>query len=182
MKLLSRYSVCTHVVAVMAAVSPAWAQAPAANPFAAMVRTSWDGVKKNIAASAAALPEADYGFKPTAAVRSFGQIVGHLVNDHYLICSAAKGEQNPFAKTDFEKTASKAELAKALEASNAYCDAVYGAMTDAAALTTVEFFGDKYTKLGLLQINATHDSEHYGNLVTYLRIKGIVPPSSAPSK
>jgi len=55
-------------------------------------------------------------------------------------------------------------------------------MTDAAALTAMELFGDKYTKLASLQLNATHDSEHYGNLVTYLRLKGIVPLSSAPAK
>ncbi len=166
----------------MATVTPAWAQAPAGSPFTAMVRTSWDGIKKNVAASAAALPEADYGFKPTPAVRSFGQILGHLVNEHYLICSGVKGEKNPHEKADFEKTSSKADLGKALEASIAYCDGVYGAMTDATALATMELFGDKYTKLALLHLNVTHDSEHYGNLVTYLRLKGVVPPSSAPAK
>ena len=69
------------------------------------------------------LPEADYGFKPTPAVRSFGQILGHLVNEHYVICSGVKGEKNPHEKADFEKTSSKADLGKALEASIAYCDA-----------------------------------------------------------
>jgi uncharacterized damage-inducible protein DinB len=182
MKLLSRYSACAYAVAVMAAVSPAWAQAPAANPFTAIVRTSWDGIKKNVAGSAAAMPEADYAFKPVPTVRTFGQILGHLVNEHYLMCSGVKGEKNPHEKTDYEKTASKTELVTALTASIAYCDGVYAAMTDGAAFGTLELFGEKYSKLGVLQLNATHDSEHYGNLVTYLRLKGIVPPSSAPAK
>ncbi len=116
-------------------------------------------------------------------MRTFGQILGHLVNEHYVMCSGVKGEKNPHEKRPTSRRrASKADLGKALEASIAYCDGVYGAMTDAAAFATLELFGDKYTKLALLQLNVTHDSEHYGNLVTYLRIKGIVPPSSAPAK
>lgn len=150
----------------------------APNPFTGMVTTSWQSLKKNLAASAALLPEADYVFKPTPQVRSFGQIIGHLANDHYLMCSAAKGEKNP-SSTDFEKTTGKAELAKALAASMAYCDSVYASMTDAAATQPIEAFGQKFTRLGMLNLNVTHGSEHYGNLVTYLRMKGIVPPSSA---
>ena len=181
MKVLLRYAAGVCVLVVVANVTPAWAQTPA-NPFTAVVRGSWDGVKKNIAASAAALPEADYGFKPAPTVRTFGQILGHLVNEHYAMCSGVKGEKNPHEATDYEKTASKADLTTALAASIAYCDAVYAAMTDGAAFGTVELFGQKYSKLGVLQLNATHDSEHYGNLITYLRIKGIVPPSSAAAQ
>jgi hypothetical protein len=149
-----------------------------ANPFTAFVTASWGGLKKNLAASAALLPEADYGFKPAATVRTFGQIIGHLANDHYLMCSAAKGEKNP-ATTDFEKVTGKAALVKALNDSITYCDAVYGAMNDQVAIETIELFGGKHTKLGVLNINLSHSSEHYGNLVTYLRIRGLVPPSSA---
>ena len=176
-----RYSAVAGVVAFMAVGTPIWAQAPA-SPFTAVVRGSWDGVKKNVAGSAAAMPEAEYGFKPAPTVRTFGQILGHLVNEHYAMCSGVKGETNPFEKTDYEKTTAKADLTKALTASIAYCDAVYAAMTDGAAFGMLELFGEKYSKLGVLQLNATHDSEHYGNLITYLRMKGIVPPSSAPSK
>ena len=181
MKSLIRYSAVAGVVAFVAVATPVWAQAPA-NPFTAVVRGSWDGVKKNVSGSAAAMPEADYAFKPAPTVRTFGQILGHLINEHYLMCSGVKGEKNPHEATDYEKTTSKAELTKALTASIAYCDAVYGAMTDGAAFGTLELFGEKFSRLGVLQLNATHDGEHYGNLVTYLRIKGIVPPSSAPSK
>ncbi|MFN2445291.1 MAG: DinB family protein [Vicinamibacterales bacterium] len=117
------------------------------------------------------MPEGDYAFKPTPQVRSFGQLVGHLINDHYLMCSAAKGEKSPSA-ADFEKVTAKAELVKALGDSIAYCDAVFSSMTDASALQPVEAFGQKVTRFG---------SEHYGNMVTYMRLKGLVPPSSASS-
>jgi len=168
-------------VGILAAVAPVSAQAPA-NPFTAVVRGSWDGVKKNVAGSAAAMPEADYGFKPVPPVRTFGQILGHLVNEHYAMCSGVKGEKNPHEAIDYEKTAAKADMVKALTASIAYCDAVYAGFSDGEAFGTLELFGEKYSKIGVLQLNVTHDSEHYGNLITYLRMKGIVPPSSAPSK
>lgn len=154
---------------------------PATNPFTGMVTASWAGLKKNLSASAALVPEADYGFKPTPEVRSFGQIIGHLANDHYLICSGAKGEKNP-SSVDYEKTTSKAELVAALDKSIAYCDSVLASMTDAVGAESVEVFKTKFVRLGVLQLNVAHSSEHYGNLVTYMRLKGIVPPSSAGSQ
>ena len=181
MRLSAMHSVVVCGVVVLAAVMPAWAQTPA-NPFTGVVRASWDGVKKNVAGSAAAMPESEYGFKPAPTVRTFGQILGHLVNEHYAMCSGVKGEKNPHEATDYEKTTAKADMVKALTASIAYCDAVYAGFSDSAAFGTLELFGEKHSKIGVLQLNVTHDSEHYGNLMTYLRMKGIVPPSSAPAK
>jgi uncharacterized damage-inducible protein DinB len=156
----------------------AWAQG-APGPWSTTVKSGWGGLKKNLAASAALMGEADYGFKPAPTVRTFGQVIGHLANDHFLICSAAKGEKNPQAGTDFEKTTGKAALVKALQDSIAYCDGVYDTMTDARGVEVIEMFGSKHPRLAALTINLSHSSEHYGNLVTYLRVKGLVPPSSA---
>jgi uncharacterized damage-inducible protein DinB len=165
------------VLALTAGAGMAWAQA-APGPWSTTVKSGWGGLKKNLAASAALMGDADYGFKPAPTVRTFGQVIGHLANDHYLICSAAKGEKNPQAGTDFEKTTGKAALVKALQDSIAYCDGVYDTMTDAKGVEVIEMFGGKYPRLGALTINVSHSSEHYGNLVTYLRVKGLVPPSS----
>ena len=126
------------------------------------------------------MPAADYAFKPTPKVRSFAEILGHLANEHYAICSSVKGEANPNAK-DFEKTTAKDEMLKALNDSIAYCDPVYAGMTDARAVEKVKIFDSDDTRYGGLAVNVTHDSEHYGNLVTYLRLKDIVPPSSQPT-
>ena len=153
------------------------AQGP--GPWSTTVKSGWGGLKKNLAGSAGLMSEADYAFKPAPTVRTFGQLIGHLANDHYLNCSAAKGEKNPQAGTDFEKTTGKATLVKALQDSMAYCDGVYDSMTDAKGAEIVEMFGGKYARLAALNINLVHSSEHYGNLVTYLRIKGHTPPSSA---
>ena len=149
----------------------------AQNPYSTMVREGWNSLKKNLSASAAKMGDADYGFKPTPQVRSFGQILGHLANEHYLICAAVKGEKSPNT-TDFEKVTSKAELVAAFDKSIAYCDGAYASMSDAAGTQHVEVFGEKMMKLAALQVNLTHGSEHYGNLVTYMRLKGVVPPSS----
>ena len=150
---------------------------PPQNPYSSMVTTGWSSLKKNLSASAAKVSEADYAFKPTPQVRSFGQILGHLANEHYAICAAVKGEKSPNAN-DFEKLTSKAELVAAFDKSIAYCDGAYTSMTDAAGTQAVEVFGEKMMKLAALQVNLTHGSEHYGNLVTYMRLKGVVPPSS----
>jgi uncharacterized damage-inducible protein DinB len=157
------------------------AQDKSANPFTGVVKDAWNSMKGNITAAATAMPENEYSFKPVPEVRSFGQIVGHLANEHYGICSAAKGEKNPNS-TDFEKSTAKADLLKALTESIAYCDGTFAAATDKTAFDQVELFGNKFTKLRALELNVTHDGEHYGNFVTYMRLKGHVPPTSAGTR
>src|SRR5260370_809519 len=123
------------------------------------------------------MPEEEYAFKPDPAVRSFGQILGHIADADYLFCSAALGEKSP--SPGIEKTKStKAELTSALHDAFAYCNRAYDKLTDADANETVKAFGGERNKLGVLWFNASHNLEHYGNLVVYMRVKGIVPPSS----
>lgn len=140
-------------------------------------RPFFDSMKDVLTRSAELMPEADYGFKPVATVRTFGQILGHLANENYDFCAAAKGEKNPNS-VDFEKVTGKADMVTALKAAFAYCDAAYQ-ISDPKGAEETTLFGQKMTKLRVLIFNAIHDAEHYGNLVTYLRIKGLVPPSSA---
>lgn len=127
-------------------------------------------------AAAEQMPEADYGFKPTPEVRSFGQLVGHVANAQFMICSAALSEASP-ATQNYEQVSEKAALVEALRASTAVCDRAYG-QSDAWASQTMQLFGQERTRLGTLVLNAAHNMEHYGNMVTYLRLKGLVPPSS----
>jgi len=123
------------------------------------------------------MPEEQYAFKPDPAVRSFGQILGHIADADYLFCSTALGENNPSPGIEKTKT-TKAELTSALRDAFAYCGRAYGTLTDASAKETVKAFGQERNKLGVLWFNASHNLEHYGNLVVYMRLKGIVPPSS----
>jgi uncharacterized damage-inducible protein DinB len=148
----------------------------------ASVRLTYDSVKDYILRSVDQMSEENYAFRPTPEVRTFGQIIGHLANDQYLFCSAALGEKNPEAQ-DIEKTrTNKAGLAEAIRASFKYCDRAYQ-MGDAQAIKwqAIQGFGER-APLAMLVLNAAHNDEHYGNIVTYMRIKGMVPPSSQPSR
>ena len=125
------------------------------------------------------MPEENYNFKPTVAVRSFGQVVGHVADVQYLFCSVALAEKNPAPKIEQTKT-SKEDLIGALKEAFSYCDKAYDGMTDASAVQMVKFFGSDTPKLSVLTVNSAHSALHYGNLITYLRLKNIVPPSSEP--
>lgn len=129
-----------------------------------------------VLAAAEQMPEADYAFKPTPEVRSFGQLVGHVANAQYMICAAVLGETSP-ARQNFEQTTDKAGLVAAVRGSTEYCDRAY-AVSDQAALEMTQLFGSQRTRLSALVMNAAHNYEHYGNLVTYMRLKGMTPPSS----
>ena len=161
-----------------AAAQTAAAQTPA-NPLTSGTKWAYDMIKGNITKSAEKVTEEHYSFKPAPDVRTFGQLLGHIADANYMICSAAGGSAAP--KESIEKTkTTKADLQKALADSFSACDAAYAAMTDAKGVEIVKFFGREQPKLAILAFNTSHDFEHYGNLVTYMRIKGIVPPSSEP--
>ena len=149
------------------------------SPLSAHTKFTYGVMKKMMLRSAELMPEESYSFKPTDAVRSFGQIVGHLADAHYYHCSAVLGEKNPSLKIEQTRTA-KADLIAALAEALAYCDKAYDGMTDAAAVQMVKLSGYEMPKLGVLTINEIHAGLHYGNFVTYLRLKNIVPPTSEP--
>src|SRR2546430_12336128 len=152
-------------------------QASQANPFSTFNRFVYLRLKTTLVASAEKMPEENYNFKPTEAVRSYGQIVGHLADAQYTFCSTALGENNPGLKIEQAKT-TKPELVAALKDALAYCDKAYDGMTDASGAQMVKMIGMDMPKLGVLNFNNMHAMEHYGNLVTYMRLKNIVPPTS----
>ena len=150
------------------------------NPFSTFNKHVYERLKNILLRSAEKMPEENYNFKPVETVRSYGQIIGHLADAQYYFCSVALGEKNPAPKIEQTKT-SKADLIAALKDAFAYCDKAYDGMTDASATQIVKLFGDKDTpKLDVLTVNNMHSIEHYGNLVTYMRLKTIVPPTSEP--
>jgi uncharacterized damage-inducible protein DinB len=158
---------------------PPAAAAPPDNPLSAHNKAIYSGVKAILLRSAEKMPEENYGFKPTDAVRSFGQVVGHVADAQYIFCSIVRGEKNPALKIEQTKT-SKSDLIAALNDAFAYCDKAYDSMTDASATQMVKLMGGDTPKLGALATNNVHMVEHYGNLVTYMRMKNIVPPTSEP--
>jgi uncharacterized damage-inducible protein DinB len=156
--------------------SPAQSAAPA-NPITASEKGLYSFVSNAVVGAAQKMPEENYSFKPTPEVRSFGQLVGHVADASYTFCSLAIGEANP--TKDIEKTkTSKADLVAALKDGVAYCNKAFAGMTDAKGSQTVKFMSFDLAKLTMFSLNTAHTDEHYGNMVTYLRLKGIVPPTS----
>lgn len=168
------------VMFVLAIAAPAVAQ----NPVSDGVRNSWNSVKRNIKESAELMPEENYGFKPTQDVRSFGEILAHVAGASYEFCAAARNEPAPFKEGSFEgKKTTKAEIVEVTNDAIAYCDGAFTALTDANAGESVgQAAGGtgKTTRINRLLGQLGHDNEHYGNLVTYFRLKNLVPPSSRP--
>jgi len=149
---------------------------------AAVAKTMHGGIRRNLAEAAAAMPPEEFAFKPTPDVRSFAELIGHLVNTNFIMCSQVKGEKSPGTQ-NYEKVTDKAALVKALDDALTYCDAVYGATTDANFQDIVNVSAGPRPSQGtrgmVLMFNTTHNQEHYGNLVVYMRLKGHVPPSTA---
>jgi uncharacterized damage-inducible protein DinB len=173
---MTRIALCLG--ALLGTAAPALGQT-GSTPTSAVAtsRMLWEQLSGWFTQAASELPESTYAFRPTPEVRSIGQLVGHVAGAQFLICGAAMGE-TPREENDIEKTkTSKADLVAALKASNEHCAKAYS-QTDKAAQGQTKLFGQTRTRLYALMLNATHDGEHYGSMVTYLRLNGIVPPSS----
>jgi hypothetical protein len=123
------------------------------------------------------LPEALYSYKPTPDVRTFGELFGHIAGSQKMYCAMALGDKVP-GEGDVEKAAkTKAALVAALKESNTYCEKAY-TLQDDKLKAPVDVFGETHPRLYALLANAAHNGEHYGNIVTYMRLNKLVPPSS----
>ena len=148
--------------------------------MAASAKAMHATIRRDLVEAAEAMPADEYAFKPVPEVRSFGELIGHMANANFYFCSQAKGEKSP-ATANYEKVSDKATIVKGLSDSLVYCDGAYSATSDANFQTPVMLASStKETGRGmLLMFNTTHNNEHYGNVVLYLRLKGRVPPSTA---
>jgi uncharacterized damage-inducible protein DinB len=170
------------LVVVSAVAMPSAAQEPVkqkkkGRESISAVHSQWKEITGYIMQVAEETTEADYAYRPTDDVRSTGEMIAHIAGAQYMLCAAALGEE-PRAEDEIESSAAdKAGIVKALNESTAYCERAYQ-QTDAALQAEAELWGRPMTGFRALTMNATHNGEHYGNLVTYLRLQGIVPPSS----
>jgi len=150
-----------------------------ANPLMATSKAISAIAQRNIMASVEKVPEDLWSFQPTKEVRTFAQVFAHIADGQYEFCGVAS--EGKVIDKGVEKTAkTKAEITAALKEAFQYCDKAYANLNDAKAAEIVTFFNMKITRLGAMDFNTAHNMEHYGNLVTYMRLKNIVPPSSTP--
>ncbi len=150
----------------------------AQNAMSQSLKSLNDGVVGYIMSTARMVDSELYDYRPTEEVRSLGEILGHLANAQYMFCAAVAGESSPNSQNWEEMASDKDAIVAALVDAFAYCEGVYSSTTDAQAARELTFFGSPNTVAGVLAFNTGHNYEHYGNLVTYMRINGITPPSS----
>jgi uncharacterized damage-inducible protein DinB len=169
-------------LAVILGAAPSHPVATTAPSVLAADREIWTMVIGYVTAAAEQVPDSSYSYRPVPTVRTFGQLVAHIAGSQDMFCAQALGEQ-AHASDEIERTITdKAALVAALEASTAHCRKAY-AMTDADAMKrTVKTFTGERSALWALLYSTVHDNEHYGNIVTYMRMLGMVPPSSQPAR
>jgi len=180
---MKRLAVLAAAMFAVACAQPAPPAEPAAPTTAHTdsLKVSYEIAKSDLTRSAEQMPEEDYGFRPAGVaddVRSFGQILAHVAGANYMFCGMVSGEAG--MEVDVATTTAKADIVKALNDSFAFCDRAFASVNDqtGAAMVNIGFLNADLTKLGVLAFSIAHDMEHYGNLVTYFRAKGMVPPSS----
>jgi uncharacterized damage-inducible protein DinB len=173
---------CVAIGATAVSVSaqqPAAPAAPQAPPtFIGGMKRSWDNVKRNVSEAAEKMPEANYSFKPAPDVRTFGELIAHIAASQYSTCGRAKGVASTPEAGAAEKQTTKAEIVKALQGSIVLCDEAFAGITDESAVKPITVGQNQAIPANLLWGNTSHSNEHYGNIATYMRLKGLVPPST----
>jgi uncharacterized damage-inducible protein DinB len=162
-------------LAVVAAPSMAAAQNP--NPLTANAKVQFGALSGFVVRAAEKVPEDLYSFRATPEVRSMAELFGHVADAMFGMCATAAGTKPPRAGIEKSVT-TKPALVAALKEGVSYCNSVYDGMTDQKGTETVPFYFGPTPRVSVLYFVVTHTYEHYGNLVTYMRLKNIVPPSS----
>lgn len=159
---------------------PASAVAQSANPLTANAKIQFGALTSFVLRSAEKVPEDLYPFRATPEVRSMAELFGHVADAWFSMCATAAGTKPP--RTGIEKVVTtKPALIAVLKEGISYCHTVYDGMIDQRGSSeTVPFYFGPTPRLSVLYFVVTHTYEHYGNLVTYMRLKNIVPPSSEP--
>ena len=176
----SRSLTWSVVVAVLTLVvaGPALAQTPSFPPtsFLTPAKATWESTRTLVLGIVEVMPEDKYDFKPTPAVRSFRENVIHLVAENYLFFGRVAGENlgNPA-----QNLKGRDELLKALRESYDYGSKVWAGLTEDKALELIEVRGQKVQRWSAILAAIQDNMNHYGNLVVYVRLNGLVPPRSA---
>ncbi|MGA7409510.1 MAG: DinB family protein [Bryobacteraceae bacterium] len=173
---MKRYIMNTLAAALMTACG---LEAQSANAHFAEGKQIYDVVKNNLVQMADVMPEENYSFKPTPDIRTFAQMVAHVADVQARLCSTVSGQPKSL---DAASKTSKTDLVAALKESSAMCDAAWDALTEATAHEMVKAGPFERSKLATLEYNSVHSNEEYGYMAVYLRLKGIVPPSTANRK
>ena len=152
------------------------AHAQNANPISTQLKGQWGNIRDLLVKMADRMPEENYRFKPTPEMQDFGERMAHVITFNMRGCSAIKGEQKPLM---FSMPPTKAEVTAAMKETNDECDSVFDSLTDADLSKTVKIGRGERSEFATLEgLVLEHSQEVYGYSAVYLRLKGLVPPSS----
>jgi uncharacterized damage-inducible protein DinB len=165
-------------VAILLFALPAVPQSTDANPYTSTIRRQFNRIAGVVTRAIEKMPDEQLSFRPTPDVRTFAEIGGHIADGNFLLCRAAHENKFEIMREHEHRPGTKADLLAALKRSIEYCEAAFDATTDANGTAPVKVGENSYPKLMVLDWAVSHSWEHYGNLVTYMRMKGIVPPTS----
>ena len=153
-----------------------------ANPISTSLKSEMQRAQKNLVAAAEAMPADKYGFKPTPAQMSFGQLVLHVSGSNEFMCAAIAGTKAP-ERAKVEATASKDALMTRMKQSFDYCSATLAPVDDSKLGDMVPYFGGhKISRGGAMMGLAGDWADHYGASAIYLRLNGILPPTAKGAK
>ena len=168
----------------LAVAAPVMAQQKPPQTFPLYLQGQYATLKRNIMGSAEKMPAEHFSFRPSPDVRTYAELFGHTMQAQFGYCSTVKGVANPTSGKELEKTVTdKAGVIQMVKDAFDYCDDVIAKLTTENALEIITAGAApnqrQLARANQLTMLVVHGNEHYGNLVTYMRIKGIVPPSSA---
>jgi uncharacterized damage-inducible protein DinB len=147
-------------------------------PVSDALRSAAERAQRNLVAAAAEMPADKYGFKPTPAQMSFGQVIGHLAGGNDFLCARIGGVEAP-KRSPAGKDASKQELVDRLKESFKFCDTALAQTNDAKLDAKVPFFeGGDVTRAAAMFAAVEDWADHYSQLAIYLRLNGLLPPTA----
>ncbi len=153
---------------------------PAADPVTAAFKARYQTQKLNFTESAEAMPEAEMKFRLTPDQRAFGDWLEHTADMNYRMCSQIVGQPAPKnTGVNGVQNRGKNAIKEAINASFAHCDKVFETLSDAKAMEEVPAGNKKVPAVDVMFSYIANLNAHYGNMVGYMRVKGIIPPSTA---
>ena len=150
----------------------------ASTPVSDAVRSAADRAASNFIRAAEEMPADKYGYKPTPAQMSFGDVIGHMSAGNDALCSSIGGVAAP-QRSGVAARASKEQLVARLQETFQFCKSALAKVNDSKLGEKVPYFGDQETSRGQVMVSAAEEwAGHYSQIAVYLRLNGLVPPSA----
>jgi len=172
--------ITSRIIVLVGALLPTLVSAQSPAPVSEAFRRTLSRSEKNLVASAEEMPADKYGYKPTPAQMTFGEVVLHIAGDNDEACAPIGNAHAP-GRATLSPTDDKAKLIARLKDSFALCEQVAAHLNDSDLNGSVSAFGDQWTRAALMFERNEDWADHYSQLAIYLRLNGLLPPTARHS-